>query len=44
MPPNGIPTRERIIAAATKLFYSEGIRATSVDAVAEKAGVIKKTL
>ncbi|MBA7469203.1 hypothetical protein ES703_77464 [subsurface metagenome] len=44
MPPNGNPTRERIIAAATKLFYSEGLRATSVDAVAEKAGVTKKTL
>jgi AcrR family transcriptional regulator len=44
MPPNGNPTRERIIGAATKLFYSEGIRATSVDAVAEKAGITKKTL
>ena len=44
MPPNGNPTRERIIAAATKLFYSDGLRATSVDAVAEKAGVTKKTL
>jgi len=44
MPPNGNPTRERIIAAATRLFYSEGIRATSVDAVAEKAGITKKTL
>lgn len=44
MPPNANPTRERIIAAATKLFYSEGLRATSVDAVAEKAGVTKKTL
>ncbi|MBI5318609.1 TetR/AcrR family transcriptional regulator [Bradyrhizobium sp.] len=44
MPPNGNPTRDRIVAAATKLFYSEGLRATSVDAVAEKAGVTKKTL
>ncbi|MCP4617711.1 MAG: TetR/AcrR family transcriptional regulator [Bradyrhizobium sp.] len=44
MPPNGNLTRDRIIAAATRLFYSEGIRATSVDAVAEKAGVTKKTL
>jgi AcrR family transcriptional regulator len=44
MPPNGNPTRDRIIHAATKLFYSEGLRATSVDAVAEKAGVTKKTL
>lgn len=44
MAPNGNPTRDRIIAAATRLFYSEGIRATSVDAVAEKAGITKKTL
>ncbi len=38
------PTRERIISAAAKLFYREGIRAVSVDAVAEKAGVTKRTL
>lgn len=37
-------TRERIIDAASKLFYQEGIRAVSVDAVAEKASVTKKTL
>jgi len=38
------PTRERIIAAASALFYAEGIRAVSVDAVAAKAGLTKKTL
>ncbi|WBU29429.1 TetR/AcrR family transcriptional regulator [Rhodopseudomonas palustris] len=38
------PTRDRIVAAAAKLFYSEGIRAVGVDAVAEKAGVTKRTL
>ncbi len=38
------PTRERIIEAAGKLFHSEGIRAVSVDAVAEKAGLTKRTL
>jgi AcrR family transcriptional regulator len=38
------PTRERIIAAASSLFYAEGIRAVSVDAVADKAGLTKKTL
>src|ERR1700722_12546546 len=38
-----IPTRERIIAAASLLFYNEGIRAVSVDAVAAKAGVTKRT-
>nr|WP_041367870.1 TetR/AcrR family transcriptional regulator [Methylocella silvestris] len=37
-------TRDRIIAAASKLFYSEGIRSVSVDAVAEKAAVTKRTL
>jgi AcrR family transcriptional regulator len=39
-----MPTRERIVAAAAKLFYSEGVRAVSVDAIAEKAGVTKRTL
>ncbi|WP_269933532.1 TetR/AcrR family transcriptional regulator [Aminobacter sp. HY435] len=38
------PTRERIVEAASKLFYGEGIRAVSVDAVAEKAGLTKRTL
>src|SRR5580658_2582219 len=47
--PNGMAvdsdqTRERIVAAAARLFYNEGIRAASVDAIAEKAGVTKKTL
>lgn len=39
-----ISTRDRILNAANKLFYNEGIRAVSVDAVAEKAGITKKTL
>lgn len=39
-----IPTRDRIISAAARLFYNEGIRSVSVDAVAEKAGVTKRTL
>ncbi|UGV24293.1 TetR/AcrR family transcriptional regulator [Rhodopseudomonas boonkerdii] len=38
------PTKDRIVAAASKLFYDEGIRGVSVDAVAEKAGVTKRTL
>src|SRR5215510_10048019 len=38
------PTRERIISAASKLFYDDGIRSVSVDAVAEKAGLTKRTL
>ena len=37
-------TRDRILDAANTLFYNEGIRAVSVDAVAEKAGITKKTL
>ena len=35
---------ERILAAADKLFYRQGIRAVSVDAVAAAAGVSKRTL
>ncbi len=38
------PTRERILQAAGKLFHRDGIRAVSVDAIAEKAGVTKRTL
>ena len=37
-------TRTRIVDAASKLFYSEGIGRVSVDAVAEKAGLTKRTL
>ncbi|HBN9494426.1 TetR/AcrR family transcriptional regulator [Pseudomonas aeruginosa] len=39
-----LPTRDRIIQAAGKLFHAEGIRAVSVDAVAAKAGLTKRTL
>lgn len=35
---------ERILKAATRLFYAEGIRAVGVDAVAAAAGVTKRTL
>ena len=44
MPVNADQTRERIVTAAARLFYNEGIRAASVDAIAERAGVTKKTL
>ncbi len=37
-------TRERLLEAADELFYREGIRATGVDAVAERSGVTKMTL
>lgn len=39
-----LPTREMIIQAADDLFYGEGIRASSMDAIAERAGVTKRTL
>jgi AcrR family transcriptional regulator len=35
---------QRILAAADKLFYTQGIRAVGVDAVAAEAGVSKRTL
>jgi AcrR family transcriptional regulator len=35
---------EQILAAADKLFYTQGIRAVGVDAVAAEAGVSKRTL
>ena len=37
-------TRDRILDAASRLFYEEGIRAVSVDAIADKARITKKTL
>ncbi len=44
MPRDATETKKRIIDAATRLFYGEGIRAVSVDAVAAEAGLTKKTL
>lgn len=38
------PAKERLLDAANSLFYAEGIRAVSVDAIAAKAGITKKTL
>jgi AcrR family transcriptional regulator len=40
----GERTRRRLLEAADELFYGEGIRATGVEAVAERAGVTKMTL
>lgn len=37
-------TRMNIIQAADDLFYGEGIRSASMDAIAERAGVTKRTL
>ncbi|WP_407166997.1 TetR/AcrR family transcriptional regulator [Bradyrhizobium sp. ORS 111] len=44
MPRPSEPARERIIQAASALFYNEGIRRVSVDEVAAKAGLTKRTL
>jgi AcrR family transcriptional regulator len=44
MPRSSEDTRNRILSAASKLFYGEGIRAVSVDAIADKAGITKRTL
>jgi AcrR family transcriptional regulator len=43
MPRNADATRQRIVQAAQKLYYGQGIRSASVDAIAARAGVTKKT-
>ncbi len=40
----GIPPRQRILAAAGELFYRHGIRAVGVESIAEAAGTNKMTL
>jgi AcrR family transcriptional regulator len=39
-----VPPRERILVAASELFYRHGIRAVGVEAIAEAAGTNKMTL
>lgn len=41
---DGRSTREQIIQAADALFYGEGIRSASMDAIAAKASVTKRTI
>ncbi len=41
--PRGAVTRERILGAASELFYSHGIHATSADRIIERADVTKVT-
>ena len=36
--------QEKILAAASELFYSEGIRATGVDAIAKAANTTKMSM
>jgi AcrR family transcriptional regulator len=38
-----VPMRDRLIEAATELFYAQGLRAVSVDRVIERAGTTKVT-
>jgi len=38
-----VSMRERLVDAATELFYAEGLRAVSVDKVIERAGTTKVT-
>ena len=38
------PTRDVIIATASRLFYRDGIKAVSLDMVADRAGLTKKTI
>ncbi len=38
------PGAEKLLGAASELFYREGIRAVGVDTVSERAGVSKRTL
>lgn len=44
MPRSKSATRERILTAADRLFYSQGIRAVAVDSIAAEAGITKRTL
>ena len=44
MPRDASRTRKQIVDAAVRLFYADGIRRVSVDAIADKAGVTKRTL
>lgn len=44
MPRDRTKTRDRIVNAANRLFYADGIRAVGVDAIADAAGVTKRTL
>ncbi|MFF1300471.1 MULTISPECIES: TetR/AcrR family transcriptional regulator [unclassified Streptomyces] len=38
------PARERLLEAATRLFYADGVTATGVDTITAEAGVSKKSL
>ncbi|CAI9415968.1 HTH-type transcriptional regulator BetI [Pleomorphomonas sp. T1.2MG-36] len=44
MKSDGQSARERLLNAAQVLFYNDGIGATGIDAIVERAGVAKKSL
>jgi AcrR family transcriptional regulator len=39
-----VPARQRLLEAASELFYAEGVQSVGVDRVVERAGVAKATL
>ncbi len=41
---DSVSTRDRIIEAASRLFHQQGIKAASVDLIAERAGLTKRSL
>lgn len=43
-PPRTTPARERLLDAATRLFYNEGIHSVGVDRIIEEAGVTRATM
>lgn len=43
-PPSPQSAHERLVDAASRLFYDDGICATGIDAITRKAGVAKKSL
>ena len=42
--PSRTPAAQAVLEAAAWLFYEKGINAVGVEAIAERAGVTKKTL
>src|SRR2546421_6526402 len=39
-----VPVRQRILDAASEMFYREGVRAVGIDAIIAGSGVAKKSL
>lgn len=42
--PERSPAKERLLKAASELFYNDGITATGIDTIIAKAGVAKMSL